>query len=349
MSRSPELKPCLTQPRFRFEATEFPFEDRMPTISIPYFNLAEPEVSPKRPNEVWNEVRVPFAPSSPGSPGKERYADAGRGNPKPQANLPASLPSSMPSSLPAVVLPQNPALATNQPQSKPIDSIAKSPNSDSDPNQAPRCGKLQQAQVGQAIPQQPGQAIARLTNCILERFPLAGPTIIMFAGSQSNPLTSATCANVAGSLARKNIGKILLVDSSQRRELTLGYQAAEHRGVSNLLTDCTDWRSTVITLASSGMEFLPAGNSHWEHWGAENKLRQLAAEIRRQYQFICVAVDDPHQANSKIWTGICDGSFLLVSQRNANPAVAEANVVELQSNGARLLGCVVTDADSMLP
>jgi hypothetical protein len=212
----------------------------------------------------------------------------------------------------------------------------------------PRVADPKLVQIDRAIAKQPTEAIERLTDCILERFPMAASSIIMFAGSQANPLTSMTCSNVAHLLARKTEKTILLVDSSPRRELTQIYQTAENRGLNNLLTDHSDWRSEVLGLSQPRLDFLPAGNSHWEHWGAEDRLRQLAAEMRRMYQFVCVAVDEPQQVSSKIWTGICDGSFLLVSQRTANPAIAASNVVEMQKSGARLLGCVVTDVDATL-
>jgi Mrp family chromosome partitioning ATPase len=131
--------------------------------------------------------------------------------------------------------------------------------------------------------------------------------------------------------------------------LSKSFQVADHGGLSNLLIDPREWKSNLCKLPSSGLDFLPAGTSHWEHWGSETRLRQLAVELRCRYQFVCVAASDPQDPNSRVWTSVCDGSFLLVSLKNANQLIAQSAVVELQSNGARLLGCVVTDADAMLP
>jgi Mrp family chromosome partitioning ATPase len=202
--------------------------------------------------------------------------------------------------------------------------------------------KDQKSAIGRARSEQP---IGKLTDSILERFPLTEPGVILFVGTQANPLTSSTCANVATALAQRKIGEILLIDSSGKKEMTASNGASEQRGLSNLLCQEVDWKSSLRKMPTSGLDFLPAGTSHWEHWGAEQKLRRIAAEFKKHYQFVCVAADDPQDSNTKIWSGICDGSFLLVSLKNANPAIAESAVVELQTSGARLVGCVVTDAD----
>ena len=65
--------------------------------------------------------------------------------------------------------------------------------------------------------------------------------------------------------------------------------------------------------------------------------------MKQDYQFICVSAGDAHDNVAKTWSGVCDGSYLLVSLKNSNEKIAESAVAELQTSGARLLGCVVTD------
>jgi len=191
--------------------------------------------------------------------------------------------------------------------------------------------------------QQTSTAIHNLRGAILERFPLASPTIVLFLGSENNPHTHTTCARVAASIADKSVGKVLLVDSCPQRKLTLAYNALESRGVSNLLSMSSDWQHALISLPQGTLDFLPAGTSHWEHWGAENRLFNFAAELKRKYQFVFVNAGDAHHSIGKLWSSVCDGSYLLVSMKNSNPDVAESAVTELQASGARLLGCIATD------
>ncbi len=192
------------------------------------------------------------------------------------------------------------------------------------------------------------QAINKLTKAILGRFPLASPAIVLFTGSEGNPHSQSTCNAVAKSLAQRNIGNILLVDSSAGCELSLSHDLKGHRGLSNLLGHSFDWHSAVVNLPQGNLSFLCAGTTHWEHMGAEQRLRELSAELKREYQFIFVSVGDAQHSNAKMWSSVCDGSYLLVSLKNANPMITESAVAELQSSGARLLGCIVTESDATL-
>ena len=66
--------------------------------------------------------------------------------------------------------------------------------------------------------------------------------------------------------------------------------------------------------------------------------------MKTEYQYVCVAVGDAHSKAAKLWSDVCDGSYLLVSIKNSNGTIAKSAVTELKTNGARLLGCIATDA-----
>lgn len=191
---------------------------------------------------------------------------------------------------------------------------------------------------------QPCSPIDSLVNIILERFPLAAPTVLLFVGSDDNPHTDSTCFQVALSLAQCNIGNVLLIDSNPKRAITAQCGLMSEKGLSDSIQQNGNWKLQIASQKSSGLDCLPAGSSVMDQWGAVQRLRQMTAEMRQHYQFICVSAGDAHQGNAKLWSGVCDGSYLLVSLTNSNPTIAESAVTELQSSGARLLGCVVTDA-----
>jgi hypothetical protein len=67
--------------------------------------------------------------------------------------------------------------------------------------------------------------------------------------------------------------------------------------------------------------------------------------MKREYQFICISGGDARSPSARIWNDICDGSYLLVSVKNSNQTIARSAVAEMQTSGARLLGCVVTDVE----
>ncbi len=143
---------------------------------------------------------------------------------------------------------------------------------------------------------------------------------------------------------RARIGKVLLVDSNLNGDLTRFRNLVSNRGVGDIVNDGEDWRELVEDEAA-GIDFMPSGNCSFKRWGAAQRLRSAVAEMRQNYQFICVSAGDAHENVAKAWSSVCDGSYLLVSLKNSNETIAESAVAELQTSGARLLGCVVTDLE----
>jgi Mrp family chromosome partitioning ATPase len=188
------------------------------------------------------------------------------------------------------------------------------------------------------------EAMSGLVDSILDRFPLAAPAVLLFVGSEANTHVDDTCATIAGSLAERNVGEILLIDSNFNGSLSKIRNLNSSTGIGEVVNDGTDWKPLTVD-ESSGMDFMPAGKEGFNRWGGAQRLRKAIAEIKQSYQFICVSGGDAHDNVAKSWSSVCDGSYLLVSLKNSNETIAESAVTELQTSGARLLGCVVTDLD----
>ena len=190
-----------------------------------------------------------------------------------------------------------------------------------------------------------GGEIGILVEKIIDRFPLASPTVLLFVGGETNPNVEETCAQVASALASSNIGQILLVDGDMGdSRLSKAAGMAQQSGLSEVINRGDDWRNLIATQDSSSFSFLPSGNCPMDRWNSDELLRQTAAEMRQDFQFICVAAGDVHTKQAKLWCEVCDGSYLVVSLKNSNETLAQSAVGELTSNGARVLGCVVADA-----
>lgn len=217
-----------------------------------------------------------------------------------------------------------------------VHSIEEVP-AESAPNETKKNKQLSLAEL------QNQSAIGELRDAILNRFPLASPVIVLMVGSENNIHTDFASARLAASLADMAIGNILLVDSCPLKRLTRAYEGIDYRGISNLMATAEPWQDLILSLPIGRLDFLPAGTSHWEHWGAETRLIQMASDWKRHYQFVLVTAGDAHQTIAKLWTSVCDGSYLMVSMKNSNPHIAESAVTELQASGARLLGCIATD------
>ena len=188
------------------------------------------------------------------------------------------------------------------------------------------------------------ESIEHLCSKILERFPLSGPAVLLFVGSENNLHTDETCAKVSSCLASKKIGKVLLVDSSiDKPELTQASGLLGQPGISDVVNKGNDWEPLVYGGAEINLEFMPAGGVRLNCSAGADNLRKAVTEMKTKYQFICVSAGDAHLGSAKAWSQVCDGSYLLVGLNSTNETYAKSAITELQSSGSRLLGCIVTD------
>ena len=189
-------------------------------------------------------------------------------------------------------------------------------------------------------------SIGKIADEIVKRFPVASSSVIMFAGSQASMHTDETCARVAAELAARNEGRVLLIDSDfTSRRLSKASGMAAQGGLSEIMNIAYPWQDAILKSGSSKLDFMPAGNCPHKRWVPKKQLREAIAEIKVDYQFVCVSVGDAHEDASSTWSEIADGAFLLVSASHSSDAIAESAVAQLRSESARLIGCIVADVD----
>ena len=191
-----------------------------------------------------------------------------------------------------------------------------------------------------------GGEVGILVEKIIDRFPLASPTVLLFVAGEPNPNVDETCAQVASALASCHVGKILLVDGDVAgRQLTIAGGMVNQPGLNEAIHRSADWRPLVVSEGSASFSFLPVGTCPTDRWNSDEFLRKVAAEMKQDYQFICVSAGDAHSKHAQLWCDVCDGSYLVVSLKNSNETLAKSAAEELMLNGARVLGCVVADAN----
>lgn len=191
-----------------------------------------------------------------------------------------------------------------------------------------------------------GGAVGILVEKIIDRFPLASPTVLLFVGGEPNPNVDETCAQVASALANCHVGNVLLIDGDVTgRQLTIAGGMVNQSGLSEAINRSADWRPLVVSEGSNSFSFLPVGECPSDRWNSDELLRKMTAEMKQDYQFICVSAGDAHSKHAKLWCDVCDGSYLVVSLKNSNETLAKSAAQELMLNGARVLGCVVADAN----
>lgn len=192
----------------------------------------------------------------------------------------------------------------------------------------------------------PTSEISTLVDSIFERFPLAASTVLLFVGTEENPHVDETCARVASAIAARNIGNVLLIDADvEGQRLTHASGLAGQGGFLECINRSQDWRKKVVSRNESSFGFLPVGDCAMDRWNAKQLLINSVAEMKQDYQFVCVSAGSAHSAHAKLWYDLCEGSYLVVSLKSSNETFAKSSVRELQTGGARLLGCVVTDVE----
>ena len=193
---------------------------------------------------------------------------------------------------------------------------------------------------------QPTSEISALVDSIFERFPLAASTVLLFVGTEENPHVDETCARVASAIASRNIGDVLLIDADvDGRRLTQASGLVSHEGFLECINRSQNWRKKIVSRNESSFGFLPVGNCEMDRWNAKQLLINSVAEMKQDFQFVCVSAGSAHSPHAKLWYDLCEGSYLVVSLKSSNETYAKSSVNELQTGGARLLGCVVTDVE----
>ena len=193
---------------------------------------------------------------------------------------------------------------------------------------------------------QVSETIRNVVGQVLERSNSSVPVVLLFVGSEPNEHVDEVSARVASALCGQTESRVLLIDSDNvGKNLTMASRRLTDSGMTEIIEYNQDWRSHLLRNQHSNLDFLPVGNGSFGRWNQKELLRKAVCDMKTEYQFVCVAGGDAHGLAAKLWSDICDGSYLLVSVKNTNGTIAKSAVTELKSSGARLLGCIVTDAN----
>ena len=193
----------------------------------------------------------------------------------------------------------------------------------------------------------PQQAFTDLTDKVLDDFPLGPCSVLLVADVDGRSSGYAVAYQLAYRLAARKVGKVLIVDSHfEDRELTERLALGNEIGLADILAMDKTLDETICDTNLSNLEVLPVGTetmckrkSPDSKWIAEN-----IRSFRDEYQFVIVFVGNVFHRSTAMWAKHCDASYMAIELGASNQTVAKSGVVRLQQFGARLMGCVVTDA-----
>ena len=172
-----------------------------------------------------------------------------------------------------------------------------------------------------------------------------GCTIVALACSETNDQLASVLIGTAKSIGDKTNGRTLIIDSDfSSNNLTKIVKSEKSKGFSEMASTKADVHLLVAETSIDAVDFVSAGQKRIQ------KFDQCAALVERvipsfvsQYDCILVNVGDAHDKAAKIWSRYTNGSYLLVSMQNSNQEIAKSAVSQLNSVGARLIGCIASD------
>lgn len=198
------------------------------------------------------------------------------------------------------------------------------------------------------VGQKPGsgsQAIDRIADQILARFPVTAPTSIVFCSFQPEVDVDSVSARLATCLAVRNIGKILLVDANgESGELSKIMGTSKLPGLTELVAGSGSTGKLVGTTDNRNLDFLP--------WGrGELTLRKLDlanatrinGELKQDYRYTILcsrALPDPV---SRLWCEVADAVYLLVDLETIDREDLERKVQQLRAHAIRIAGFITVE------
>ncbi len=203
-----------------------------------------------------------------------------------------------------------------------------------------------QAWLSQIEPQQP--QIEAIVDSVMANYPAGGSAIVLFAATENNRHLDAVIAATAVAAQVRTGKKVLLIDSDfDQGGLTYAMECVGQPGLADLMDDPADsQRCLADSVDKAAFDFLPLGRVMLDTSNRmQNMLGPALAQLGQRFGHIFVNVGDAHGPAASTWSRYANGSYLLVSVKNSNQAIAKSAVTHLNSCGARLLGCIASDAE----
>lgn len=185
----------------------------------------------------------------------------------------------------------------------------------------------------------------RLIDNLLEKTVPGLPSAMLFAGCETNQRVGKVAMNVAALLAERNLGKILLIDGDVvDKSLTDSLIDVDAAGLTEVLNRQQSAASAIMPTEMENLFFLAAGIASLSRQKTLNsRLASFNEELKKEFRFVLIDGGVAQELMPKTWCAFCDSTYLVVSLDDSLNTAASSAVVDLQSAGARLLGCIVTN------
>ena len=185
--------------------------------------------------------------------------------------------------------------------------------------------------------------IEQLVDRIHTSFPVS-PVVLMFVGTEDHPRCDSVCAKVAGSIAARDLGRVLLVDANIRRpRLTTHESLNEQKGLTDFLGSEHAMALEVKSHPGSNLDFLARGLSNYSMIESDSKvIAETVNRFKQKYRFTFFNVGHYCDIAAKQWGKMCDATYLVLSLNETDQVTAIDATEMLHRTGSRLCGAIAT-------
>jgi capsular exopolysaccharide synthesis family protein len=192
------------------------------------------------------------------------------------------------------------------------------------------------------------EAFRSLRTAVLFSFPDAPPKVIMVTSAGAGEGKTASCLNLAMSLAESG-SRVVVVDVDLRRPAChRAFGLQNNVGLSNFLTGQFDLAGVMTSVGKGGLSFVPAGPTPPNPAELIGSARMRAAldDLRCRYDFVLLDAPPVLPVTDAVVLGReAEGVVLVVKGHDTPRELVRRARDHLQQAGARMLGVVVNNVD----
>lgn len=190
------------------------------------------------------------------------------------------------------------------------------------------------------------QASAELADGLRELTTSTTGNSLLLVSGQSSKQVYQPAAVAAEQIARQSSGDVLLIDANlEARMLTEKICDQQQAGLSDALQNPKKWGASCHCWRRENLFIMPVGGAAVTSYKASGRaFARLLNTLESKYEHILVdggCVRDPFV---KHLAKVCYGSIFVIKLAVTNLDEAKAGVESLNSFGARVLGCLTTNA-----
>lgn len=193
-----------------------------------------------------------------------------------------------------------------------------------------------------ALPQRSGHGESNLVDAMLAKLTPGVPLTLALGTAGHREHADAVVAHIAISLAARQLGKVLAVDAQLGRETLpdlLGARRA--RGLADVLAGHVPWEAVLETTRHELLRWMGPGRvAHEELLPPTETISDLLGQLKRHFRFVLLHAGSLGEPAAQRMAAACDGVYVVVDPLEADHRAVDRALVELQSAGSLVLGCI---------